>query len=78
VQDKNPKTQTATLAKKRNRFVGFFVSIWAELKKVTWPSRQESIRLSLMVLALCVAIGVVLGLLDWGFSSLFNQVLVKP
>jgi preprotein translocase subunit SecE len=78
VQDKSLKTQTSAVGKKRNRFAGFFVSIWAELKKVTWPSRQEAVRLSLMVLALCVAIGVVLGLLDWGFSSLFNQVLVKP
>ena len=78
MQDKSPKPQAAGVARKRNRFVGFFISIWAELKKVTWPSRQETLRLSLMVLLLCVVVGVVLGLLDWGFSSLFNQVLVKP
>jgi preprotein translocase subunit SecE len=78
VQDKTTKTQVSTVARKKNRFTGFFTSIWAELKKVTWPSRQETLRLSLMVIVLCVAVGLVLGLLDWGFSNLFNQVLVKP
>jgi len=78
VQDKSVKSRPSAAPKKRNRFIGFFISIWAELRKVTWPSRQESLRLSLLVLVLCAAIGVVLGLLDWGFSSLFNQVVVKP
>lgn len=78
MQDKSPKAQAVSAARKPNRFTGFFISIWAELKKVTWPSRQEALRLSLIVLVLCVVLGAVLGLLDWGFSSLFTQVLVKP
>jgi preprotein translocase subunit SecE len=50
----------------------YFSEIWAELKKVTWPTRREAIRLTLLVLAISGAIGAVLSLVDIGFSRLFQ------
>ena len=48
--------------------------IWSELKKVTWPTRKEAIRLTVLVLAISAAIGVVLSIVDYGFSELFKIV----
>ena len=53
----------------RFRFVGETI---AELKKVTWPSREETKRLSTMVVIVSVAMGILLGLVDEGFSTIAN------
>ena len=47
----------------------------AELRRVTWPTRQETMRLSLMVIAVSAAVGVFLGLIDIGFTRLFRVIL---
>jgi preprotein translocase subunit SecE len=49
----------------------FFVDVIAELRKAHWPTRQEAVRLSILVLAVCVVIGIILGALDLGFARLF-------
>ncbi len=53
----------------------FFGEVVSELKKVTWPSRQETVRLTLLVLAVSVAIGIVLGILDLLFTRLLDIAL---
>ena len=54
------------------RVVGEVVS---ELRRVTWPNRQETTRLTIMVLGVSATIGVFLGLVDLGFSRLINLLL---
>lgn len=55
----------------------FFGEIASELKKVDWPSRQETIQLTLIVIVVSVAIGAFIGGLDVLFvkltSMLFNK-----
>ncbi|MCS7206330.1 MAG: preprotein translocase subunit SecE [Dehalococcoidia bacterium] len=46
----------------------FLAETWAELKKVTWPSREDIVRLTFIVLALSAAVGVALGVVDLVFS----------
>jgi len=55
----------------------FFSEVIAELRKVSWLSRQELIRLGLMVIVVTVAAGIVLGLVDYGFSKLIEVVLLR-
>jgi preprotein translocase subunit SecE len=38
--------------------------IWAEVKKVTWPTRPEIINLTIVVIGLSAFVGVTLGTLD--------------
>jgi preprotein translocase subunit SecE len=52
-----------------------FGEVVAELRRVTWPTRQETMRLTLMVLAVSAAVGTFLGLVDMGFSRLFGVIL---
>jgi preprotein translocase subunit SecE len=46
-----------------------------ELRKVTWPTREETIRLTILVIVVSVAIGVMLGLVDLFFAALMNRLL---
>ena len=53
----------------------FFTDIVGELRRVTWPSKEETMRLSLMVISVAVVIGIFLGLIDIGFGRLFSVIL---
>jgi preprotein translocase subunit SecE len=48
---------------------------WSELKKVTWPTRETVIRLTLLVIAVSVAVGLYIAVLDRLFNSLLDAVL---
>jgi len=41
-----------------------------ELRKVTWPTRKATWRLTKIVLAVMFVMMVLLGLVDWGFAKL--------
>ena len=55
--------------------VGFFTDVVSELRKVVWPTREESTRLTIMVLTVAIAIGVALSMIDIGFSQLVEGIL---
>lgn len=59
------------------RFFGFFGDIFAELKKVSWPSRRVTINLTVIVIIVSVAVGLVLGLIDLGFYRLMDAVFFR-
>ena len=61
--------------KKRSRFA-IVRDIYDELKKVTWPSRREVTRLTVMVLIVCAVMGIFLGALDYGFAELVAKVFL--
>lgn len=51
----------------------FVEAVQAEMKKVSWPSREELIKATRMIVILSVVLGVAIGLLDW----LLQLILVK-
>ncbi|MGQ9600537.1 MAG: preprotein translocase subunit SecE [Anaerolineae bacterium] len=58
-----------------NRVVRYFRETWFELKKVSWPTRSEAVNLTLIVIVVTTFLALVLGLMDWVFSSLFGLFL---
>jgi preprotein translocase subunit SecE len=70
-------TKKASTTKRRIPSFGFIGDIIGELRKVTWPTRQEAIRLTVMVLIVCAVVGVILALLDYGFGRLIQDVILK-
>jgi len=46
-----------------------------ELRHVRWPTRQQAIRLSIIVIAFTVACGILFGAIDYGLSALLQYVL---
>lgn len=53
--------------------VAFFRETIAELRKSVWPSREETTRLTLVVIALALAAGLFLGGLDRLLSETFAK-----
>lgn len=56
----------------------YITSTRAEIQKVTWPTRQESLRLSGIVIAVTVVSSIALGLLDFLYGELFRIGLSAP
>ncbi len=46
-----------------------------ELRKVTWPTREEALRLTYVVIGLSVALGLLLGGADFLLSSLYSLLI---
>jgi preprotein translocase subunit SecE len=63
--------------KKRKSPARFVKDIISELKKVTWPTAKDLLKYSGAVLAFILVVAVIVGLMDWGLSGLFNWVLNK-
>jgi len=64
--------------KQDNRLVRYFKETRAELRKVHWPNRQEARNLTIIVLAVTVAMTVFLGLIvDPVALWLFRGILIE-
>jgi len=66
--------QTQIIKPKRSRFA-FIRDIIDELKKVTWPTRRETIRLTVMVIVVCAIVAIFLGAIDLGFTEFAKVIL---
>ena len=64
-----------TRAVPRTLPVGFLNDVVSELRKVVWPTREESTRLTIMVFIVAVAVGVTLSIIDIGFAQLVEGIL---
>ena len=73
---RNPvRTSTGVVRRERFSIIGFFGEVWAELRRTTWPTRQEATRLTMLVLALSITIGIFLGSIDWLFAQMFSALV---
>ena len=61
--------------KKPNAIQSFFRETSGELRKVSWPTWPEARQLTLLVLAVMVVMGAILGLTDVGARALLNMIL---
>jgi preprotein translocase subunit SecE len=62
-------------SKKTNAIQSFFRETAGELKKVSWPTWPEARQLTLLVLAVMVVMGVILGITDAAAHGLLNLFL---
>jgi preprotein translocase subunit SecE len=53
----------------------FFQETVGELRKVSWPTRQEAIRLTEIVIVVIFIMAAILGGLDWVYSKIFGLIL---
>ena len=70
------KSRSLTVKPKKSRFA-IVRDIIDELRKVVWPTREEAFRLTLMVIAVMVVVGIFLGAIDYGFSELVAKVFLR-
>lgn len=71
------KAPSETLTRLRsNRIVRFLLESYYELRyKVTWPTVEEARNMTVVVILLSAAVGVILGLADLGLSQLYLLIL---
>jgi preprotein translocase subunit SecE len=69
------KASTKSRQKKENAIVRYIKETRAELRKVTWPTRQEAINLTAIVVAVTTAMAAFLGVVDYLFSKLFGLII---
>jgi preprotein translocase subunit SecE len=50
--------------KSENKISNFLGGAWSEMKKITWPTREETIKYTLTVIGVCVMVAAFLGLCD--------------
>ena len=62
-------------AKRENAIQRWWRETVGELRKVSWPSRQEAIRLTMIVIAVMFGMSFLLGILDFVFSKLVSFLL---
>ncbi len=67
---------TGSVSKTGSSRFNFVAGIIAELKKVTWLSRREAIYLTTLVLIVTIAVGIVLGAIDFGFSFIIEKLFI--
>jgi len=59
-----------------NKIVKFIKEAEVELRRTNWPSREETIRYTWVVIALSAFLVVVLGGLDYLFTLVVNKFLL--
>jgi len=63
------RVQVAQPAGRLTGWVGrtrsFLVAVREELRKVTWPTRDELVKATRMILVLSIVLGITIGLMDY-------------
>jgi preprotein translocase subunit SecE len=62
----------ASMTEKGRLFVEFMKAANIERQKVVWPTRNETVQTTLVVLVVVIIIGIFISLLDWGFGQLIS------
>jgi len=65
----------AKASKKDNFIIKYFKDTRAELRKVSWPTRQEALNLTLIVVAFTIFMAALLGIIDYIFAWVFGLII---
>jgi len=60
-----------------NQAINFFKEVYQELVKVAWPTREQIIRYTILVILVAVAVGLFLGGLDYVLTLMTSFLLRK-
>ncbi|MBV8597592.1 MAG: preprotein translocase subunit SecE [Actinobacteria bacterium] len=57
--------------------IGFAQESWAELQKVEWPSQNQVVQGTVVVLVACIIVGIYLYANDQLWKEVVQKVLIK-
>lgn len=60
-----------------NVISGFVKETKSELKKVNWPTKEQTMQYTMVVIGVSVAVMVFLGALDYAFTFALNTFVFK-
>jgi len=65
------------MANKNITAFSFLKEVRSELAQVVWPTREQAIKLTAIVIAVSIVVAIYISLLDLGFTRLVNIVLTN-
>ena len=60
-----------------NKLITFIKEARAELRKVNWPTRNETMKYTGLVMGLSLAVAIFLGALDYLFEYIIRVFVIK-
>ena len=69
------KAAKASRKEQENRVVRYLRSTRSELRKVIWPTREETVNLTIIVLAVTVGMSAFLAIVDFLFAQGFGLLI---
>ena len=57
------------------RATNFLSEVWAELRKVHWPTRKETYAATAVVIVITIIVAVFLGVVDFAVSHIVRVIL---
>ena len=60
-----------------NKLITYISLSYAELKKVTWPTRRQALQLTVIVILFSVTLAVIVGGFDAAVRAFLQQVILK-
>jgi len=61
----------------RTNPVSFFGEVKSELTKVSWPGKDQVVRLTAVVIIISLIVGIFVGLLDFSFTKIVEFLVKK-
>lgn len=58
-----------------DKIINYFITAKEEILKVAWPSKKDTLRYSLLIVGLSLAVAVFFGLLDFIFNIGFERLI---
>ena len=74
-RERKPAPERRKEARQRGRVMNFFVQVWAELRRVQWPDRNQVTQATSVVVVFCFLAGAFLALFDFIFGELITRIL---
>jgi preprotein translocase subunit SecE len=60
-----------------NKVTQFLLEAKAEMLKVNWPTKKQTVNYTLLVIAVSIVVAGFLGGLDWIFSYILKTFIIK-
>jgi len=57
--------------------IQFFREAYGELRRVSWPTFNQAVQYTILVIIISLLVAALLGVLDYSFSTMVSKFLLK-
>lgn len=73
--NKEKEVKAKETKKKNSKVKSFFRGVWAELKKVHWPTKKQLVTYTGVVIVAVLVMAIAISVFDWAISSIIELIL---
>ncbi|PIR05178.1 MAG: preprotein translocase subunit SecE [Candidatus Liptonbacteria bacterium CG11_big_fil_rev_8_21_14_0_20_35_14] len=59
-----------------SKIQSFLGEAFFELRRVNWPTRQQTVRLTIVVIIMSLLVAIVLGIFDFVFTNIIDSFVI--